>query len=43
MISSRQLAEDKLQQDDKHAKLRASVSLAKNGIKQMQSSVKTKN
>ena len=43
MISSRQLAEDKLQQDDKHAKLRASVSLAKNGIKQMQSSVKTEN
>ena len=43
MISSRQLAEDKLQQDDKHANLRASVSLAKNGIKQMQSSVKTKN
>jgi hypothetical protein len=43
LLSQRQLAEDKLEQDDQHAKLRASVSLAKDGIKQMQSSVKMKN
>jgi len=42
MIASRQLSEDKLEQDDRHAKLRASVSLAKDGIRQMQSSVKMK-
>ncbi len=35
LVSNRQIAEDKLQQDDNHAKLRASVSLAKDGIKQM--------
>ena len=36
---SRKIAEDKLEQDDDHAKLRASVSLAKDGIKQMQAAV----
>ena len=43
LLSQREIAESKLEQDDKHAKLRASVSLAKDGIKQMQSSVKMKN
>ena len=40
LVSNRQIAEDKLQQDDNHAKLRASVSLAKDGIKQMKAVVK---
>jgi len=40
LVSNRQIAEDKLQQDDNHAKLRASVSLAKDGIKQMKSTIK---
>ncbi len=43
LLSQREIAESKLEQDDQHAKLRASVSLAKDGIKQMQSSVKMKN
>ena len=37
------LAEDKLEQDDQHAKMRASVSLAKDGIKQMQATIKEGN
>jgi len=40
MLQNRQIAEDKLEQDDDHAKLRASVSLAKDGIKQMQATIK---
>jgi chaperonin GroES len=40
LISNREVAEEKLAQDDKHAKLRASVSLAKDGIKQMNAVVK---
>ena len=43
LLSQREIAESKLEQNDQHAKLRASVSLAKDGIKQMQSSVKMKN
>ena len=39
LIQNRKIAEDKLEQDDDHAKLRASVSLAKDGIKQMQAAV----
>ena len=39
LISNREIAEDKLQQDDNHAKLRASVSLAKDGIKQMKATM----
>ena len=39
LVSNRQIAEDKLQQDDNHAKLRASVSLAKAGIKQMKATM----
>ena len=41
ILSNRQLAEDKLEQADEHAKLRASVSLAKDGIKSMKSTVIT--
>ena len=40
IVSNRQTAQEKLQQDDDHAKLRASVSLAKDGIKQMKSTIK---
>ena len=43
MLQNRQLAEDKLEQDDQHAKMRASVSLAKDGIKQMQATIKEGN
>jgi hypothetical protein len=39
LVSNRQMSEDKLQQDDNHAKLRASVSLAKDGIKQMKATM----
>ena len=39
LIQSRKISEDKLEQDDEHAKLRASVSLAKDGIKQMRATV----
>jgi hypothetical protein len=39
LIQNRKIAEDKLEQDDDHAKLRASVSLAKDGIKQMKATV----
>ncbi len=35
LMQNRDIADEKLEQDDKHAKLRASVSLAKQGIKQM--------
>ena len=40
LMQARELTEDKLQQDDEHAKLRASVSLAKDGIKEMKATVK---
>ena len=40
MMQSRELAEDKLEQNDEHQKLRASVSLAKDGIKNMQATIK---
>jgi len=40
LVSNREIAEDKLEQDDNHAKMRASISLAKDGIKQMQAVVK---
>jgi len=43
LIQSREIAEEKLEQDDEHAKLRASVSLAKDGIKQMQATIKSGN
>ena len=39
LVSNREIAEEKLEQNDQHAKLRASVSLAKDGIKQMQATV----
>tara|TARA_R100001377_G_scaffold5522_1_gene3163 strand:- start:600 stop:3122 length:2523 start_codon:yes stop_codon:yes gene_type:complete len=40
IVSSREIAEDKLEQDDDHAKMRASVALAKDGIKQMKATIK---
>ena len=43
IIQGQQQFEDKLEQDDEHAKLRASVSLAKDGIKQMQATFKEGN
>ena len=39
MMQNKEIAEDKLEQNDAHAKLRASVSLAKDGIKQMKATV----
>jgi hypothetical protein len=35
LLQARELAEDKMELNDKHQKLRASVSLAKDGIKEM--------
>jgi len=43
LIQSREISEEKLEQDDEHAKLRASVSLAKDGIKNMQATIKQNN
>ena len=43
LMQNKDLAEDKLEQDDKHAKLRASISLAKQGINNMQAVVKETN
>jgi len=40
LVSNREIAEDKLEQDDDHAKMRASISLAKDGIKQMKATIK---
>ena len=40
LMQNKDIAEDRLEQDDKHAKLRASVSLAKQGINEMQAVVK---
>ena len=39
MMQAKEIAEDKLEQNDDHAKMRASVSLAKDGIKQMKATV----
>ena len=39
MMQNKEIAEDKLEQNDEHAKLRASVSLAKDGIKSMKATV----
>jgi hypothetical protein len=41
MMQAKEIAEDKLEQNDDHAKMRASVSLAKDGIKQMKSTMVT--
>ena len=41
MMQAKEIAEDKLEQNDDHAKMRASVSLAKDGIKQMKSTMIT--
>ena len=35
LLQARELAEDKMELNDKHQKLRASVSLAKEGVKEM--------
>jgi hypothetical protein len=40
LMQNKDIAEDRLEQDDKHAKLRASVSLAKQGINEMKAVVK---
>ena len=40
MIQGQSQFEDKLEQEDEHQKLRAAVSLAKDGIKSMQATVK---
>ena len=40
LMQNKDLAEDKLDQNDKHAKLRASVSLAKQGINEMTATIK---
>ncbi len=42
MLQAKNIAEDKLEQADDHAKLRASVSLAKDGIKEMKASIMEK-
>ena len=41
MLQAKDTAEDKLEQNDEHAKLRAAVSLAKDGIKEMKANVVT--
>jgi len=41
MLQAKNTAEDKLEQNDEHAKLRAAVSLAKDGIKDMKATVLT--
>ena len=41
MLQLKETAEDKMQQNDEHAKLRAAVSLAKDGIKEMKANVVT--
>jgi hypothetical protein len=40
MLQAKEIAEDKMEQNDEHQKLRASVSLAKDGIKNMQATIK---
>ena len=39
LLQAKQLAEEKMEQNDDHQKLRASVSLAKSGIQQMKSTI----
>ena len=39
MLQNRELAEDKMEENDKHQKLRAAVSLAKDGIKELNTTV----
>ena len=39
LLQARELAEEKMEQNDEHQKLRASVSLAKSGIQQMKSTI----
>ena len=39
LMQNRNISEDRLEQDDEHAKLRASVSLAKSGIQKMKATV----
>jgi hypothetical protein len=39
MLQNRELAEEKMQENDKHQKLRAAVSLAKDGIKDMKANI----
>jgi len=43
MLQNRELTETKIDENDKHQKLRASVSLAKSGIQNMQAMVKEGN
>jgi hypothetical protein len=43
LMQNRELTEKKIEDNDKHAKLRASVSLAKQGIKDMQATIKEVN
>ena len=40
MLQGQKQFDDKLQQEDEHQKLRASISLAKDGIKQMKATIK---
>ena len=40
MLQNKELAEEKMEENDKHQKLRAAVSLAKDGIKNMQATIK---
>ena len=40
MLQNKNLAEEKMEENDKHQKLRAAVSLAKDGIKNMQATIK---
>ena len=43
LLQAREIAEDKMEQNDEHQKLRASVSLAKSGISNMQATFKEGN
>tara|TARA_R100001126_G_scaffold88921_1_gene57827 strand:- start:458 stop:2020 length:1563 start_codon:yes stop_codon:yes gene_type:complete len=43
MLQGQKQFDDKLQQEDEHQKLRASISLAKDGIKQMKATIKESN
>jgi len=43
MLQNRELTETKIEENDKHQKLRASVSLAKSGIQNMQATIKDRN
>ena len=41
MMQNRERAEEKIEQNDNNAKIRASVELAKDGIKNMQATIKS--